>query len=666
MARRTSRFLFFDRTIGRRLYLIVLTMALAVVGILGIAVQQTQQALWAAKGAESRHLVETAWSLVADLQARAQAGEIAEAAAKQQALSVLSRLRYDQDQYFWVNDMAGTMLMHPTSPKLTGIDVLGMHDAAGAPLFKDMIDVVSRQGAGLYRYYWPPDATAQLKQSYVKGVPNWNWVIGSGVFVSDVQATIRGVVWRTAAVSGVALLITLVLAVLLARGVTRPVKALTGAMRQLADGDLAVEVPAQGRADEVGAMAGAVVVFKEAMIRAQRLASEEQMLQVQLQKQSALVAMAEAIEAEAGQALAQVHERTAAMAATAADMSGSAERTGSAAGSAAAAAEHAKTTSHSVSDSADQLTRSISEIGEQVGRSAEAATHAVAAGHETRATIEALNGQVSRIGAVVDMISAIAGKTNLLALNATIEAARAGEAGKGFAVVAGEVKSLAAQTARATRDIAQHINEVRSATQEAVAAVERIEQTIGLIDGISEGVASAVEKQAAATMGIAFNIAETASAATDMSDRISEVSVEAEVTERHARSVRENATALEVAVADLRHAVIRVVRTSTTEVDRRGAPRHDVDMPCRLTAAGGTQAARMVDLSETGAQFSDAPPMPPGSRGSVSLPGLPAPLPFVVHSTDHYGNLHVEFDEDAAVRSAVGRLLDRLPKTCAA
>ncbi len=662
----TSRSLFFDRTIGRRLYLIVLTMALGVIAILAFSAEQTRQALWAAKGTETRHLVETAYSLVTDAMARAQAGEMTEQAAQQQALDLLSHLRYEKDQYFWVNDMSGAMLMHPTSPKLNGTNVLGMRDAAGAPLFKDMIDVVSSQGGGLYRYYWPPGATAQLKQSYVKGISGWNWVIGSGVYVGDVTATIYGVVLRTAGIGGASLLVTLLLAAVMARGITRPIKALTGAMRQLATGDLTVEVPAQARHDELGAMAAAVIVFKESMARSQRVALDEQQQQAQEQQQAALVAMAEAVEIEAGRALAHVHERTSAMAATASEMSGSAERTSRAAEGAGAAAEHARTTSQTVADAAESLAKAITEIGTQVSLSADAATHAVAAGRETRETIEALNGQVARIGAVVDMISDIAGKTNLLALNATIEAARAGHAGKGFAVVAGEVKSLATQTARATRDIAEHINEVRTATSAAVTAVARIEQKIGLIDGISGGVSAAVEKQAAATIGIAFNVAETASAASDMSNRVTEVSAEAEQTEEYARSVRENASALEIAVAELRHAVIKVVRTSADEVNRRDSPRYPVDLPCRLSAAGAVQAARLIDLSETGAQICDAPSLTLESRGTVLLDGVAVPLPFVVRHTDNQGRLNVEFEATEPARLAVGQLLERLQRSRAA
>ena len=641
-------------------------MALGVIGILGFSAEQTSQALWAAKGTETRHLVETAYSLVADSIARAKAGEMTEQAAQQQALALLSHLRYEKDQYFWVNDMSGAMLMHPTSPKLNGTNVLGMRDAAGAPLFKDMIDVVSSQGGGLYRYYWPPDATAQLKQSYVKGISGWNWVIGSGVYVSDVTATIHGVVLRAAGIGGASLLVTLLLAALMARGIIRPVTALTGAMRQLATGDLAVEVPAQARRDELGAMAAALVVFKESMSQSQRLALDEQQQQTKEQQQAALVAMAEAVEIEAGRALAQMHERTSAMAATASEMSGSAARTARAAEGAGAAAEYARTTSQTVADAAESLAKAITEIGTQVSLSADAATHAVAAGRETRETIEALNGQVARIGAVVDMISDIAGKTNLLALNATIEAARAGPAGKGFAVVAGEVKSLATQTARATRDIAEHINEVRTATSAAVTAVARIEHKIGLIDDISGGVSAAVEKQAAATIGIAFNVAETASAASDMSSRVTEVAAEAEQTEEYARSVRENASALEVAMAELRHAVIKVVRTSADEVNRRDSPRYPVDLPCRVSAAGAVQVARLIDLSETGAQISVTTSLALESRGTVSLDGVAVALPFVIRDSDNQGRLHVEFEPTEPARSAVSQLLERSQQSRAA
>src|SRR5208282_407821 len=240
--------------------------------------------------------------------------------------------------------------------------------------------------------------------------------------------------------------------------ISRRLVGMTAAMRRLADGDRTAEVPAQDRADEIGAMARAVEVFKEHMIENQ-LNSEREVGrdQAEKEKRAALQGMAETIEVETGSVLEQIGHRTAAMAATADGMSASATRTGTAAQSAAEAADLAVANAQTVASAAEQLAASIREISGQVSQSTMVVGRAVAAGAQARETIEALNGKVERIGAVADMIKDIASKTNLLALNATIEAARAGDAGKGFAVVASEVKQLANQPARSTEEIARHI-----------------------------------------------------------------------------------------------------------------------------------------------------------------------------------------------------------------
>ena len=243
-------------------------------------------------------------------------------------------------------------------------------------------------------------------------------------------------------------------------------------------------------------------------------------------------------------------------------------RTGCSAKNAATASAQALANAQTVASAAEQLSSSICEIGSQVAQSSAIVGRAVAAGSEMRATIEALNDQVGQIGTVADIIGEIAAKTNLLALNATIEAARAGDAGKGFAVVASEVKALATQTARSTQEIAQHIAQVRNATGVSVAAVTRIEKTIGEIDAIAGSIAAAVEEQGAATAGIARNVTETASAADEMTGHAKDVSVEAEQTGKHAADVCNDAAGLNTAVGELRQSVIRVVRSSTSEMDR--------------------------------------------------------------------------------------------------
>jgi len=372
--------------------------------------------------------------------------------------------------------------------------------------------------------------------------------------------------------------------------------------------------------------------------------------------------MAERIESETLAALELMGKRTAAMSTTADAMIASAARTGDSAHTAAAAAGQALANVQTVASAAEQLTAAIREIGGQVTQSNEVVGRAVAAGAETRATIEALQRQVEQIGAVADMINEIAARTNLLALNATIEAARAGDAGKGFAVVASEVKQLANQTARSTEEIARHIAQVRTATGASVAAVTRIENTITEINAIAGSIAAAVEQQSSATAEIARNVTETANAANEMSNRTEEVSAEAGETGTHAGEVRDHAFALDGAMEELRHSVIKVVRTATPEVDRRAEQRFVLDLPCRLAVGGQSHAARITDLSDGGAAISGAPAMPPGTRGSLSADAVGIALPFTVRGVD--GTLiHLAFELDAAAaarfKGTAARLIQR-------
>jgi methyl-accepting chemotaxis protein len=440
----------------------------------------------------------------------------------------------------------------------------------------------------------------------------------------------------------------------------RPLQSLAGVMRRIADGALDSAVPFSTRTDQIGEIARALLQLRDASAHARALEQEATArATAEAEKHAALVGMVDRIEDETTRAINEVGARTAAMTATAEEMSASAARTGGSAQSAATASGQALANAQTVASAAEELSASIHEISSQVAQSSAIVARAVTAGSETRETIEALNEQVGRIGAVADMIGEIAAKTNLLALNATIEAARAGEAGKGFAVVASEVKALATQTAHSTQEIAQHIAQVRSATGVSVAAVVRIEQTIGEIDAIAGSIAAAVEEQGAATAEIARNVAETAAAANEMTSHATEVSTEAEQTGKHATEVSKDAAALNAAVADLRHSVIRVVRTSTTEMDRRHERRYPEDLACRLVIDGQSYNAHVADLSEHGAQVLGGPMVPVGTRGSLTVTGFDASLPFSVRATDD-SKLHVTFDLDAVTAAKFRSVPERL------
>jgi methyl-accepting chemotaxis protein len=463
------------------------------------------------------------------------------------------------------------------------------------------------------------------------------------------------------------LILMLTIRMIFARVISRRLVEMTAAMRRLADGDRTVEVPAQGRADEIGAMARAVQVFKRHAIE-NGLATEreEQHRQAELDKSAALQAMAETIEVESGAALEHISQRTGTMAATAASMNASASRTGSAAQTAASAADQAVANAQTVASAAEELATSIREINRQVSQSTTVIGRAVAAGSQARATIEALNGKVERIGAVAGMISDIAAKTNLLALNATIEAARAGEAGKGFAVVASEVKQLANQTARSTEQITRHISEVRAATGASVTAVGNIERTITEMDAISSSIAAAVEEQGAATAEISRNVTQSAEAAHEITDRITEVSTEARATGQHAATVQSDATGLAELVNDLKRTVMRIIRTSSSAVDRRRGRRHDVDLPCRLTLPGhGVLNTRVINLGEGGARIQTAVSVPVGTCGTLGLDGIRSALPFTVLNLDG-GMIGVCFEMDEAATAALRSLLVRIAAKTAA
>jgi methyl-accepting chemotaxis protein len=470
--------------------------------------------------------------------------------------------------------------------------------------------------------------------------------------------------WAT----GGAFALVILMALAIGAATVASIRRIASVTLALANGDTNVDTVGLRRRDELGAIVTSLDVFRDGLLRVRSLQTEQEQEREKAAavKRAALTGMAETIEAETRRAIDTISIRTAAIAELASGMRASAARTGASAHSAANAAALAQANVQTVASAAEQLSGSCREIGTQVGHSTRIVGQAVQAGTESRTTIEALNERVMRIGAVSDMISEIAAKTNLLALNATIEAARAGNAGKGFAVVAAEVKALATQTARFTEEITRHISEVRSATGASVAAVQRIEQTIGEINTIASSIAAAVEQQAASTAEIARSVTETAGAADEMTSRIAEVSTEAEQTGVRATDVHETTTVLANAMVELKGSVIRMVRTSTAEVDRRVSPRIPVNLACQVTANGHARSpARLSDISEGGACLRDTAPLREGEHGMLQLTELGCPLPFQVRGLDAMG-LHVAFQLDDRARAQLTPYLERLRSRLAA
>jgi len=303
-----------------------------------------------------------------------------------------------------------------------------------------------------------------------------------------------------------AIVTVLVIGALIIRNVTSRIARLTAAMSRLAEHDVTIDVAAAGDGDEIGHMAKSVLVFKDNMIKADKLAAEQQAEQQSKEaRQHAVESYIREFDASVAGVLQMVNSASTELQSTAQAMSTTAEETGRQSTAVADASAEACGNVQTVAAAAEELSASIAEIGRRVEEAAQITQQAVADTGRTNEEIQGLAAAAQGIGDVVRLISDIAGQTNLLALNATIEAARAGDAGKGFSVVASEVEMLANQTAKATEEISSKIAEIQTATGNSVAAVRGIAQTVGRINEIATTISAAVGEQRAATQEIARN-----------------------------------------------------------------------------------------------------------------------------------------------------------------
>ncbi|HAS6026089.1 TPA: HAMP domain-containing protein [Vibrio vulnificus] len=398
-----------------------------------------QSDLMEAKQVKTRHLVEAAVSLQQHYYQQEQAGRLSREEAQTQAKAAISQLRYEKEDYFWINDDQPNMIMHPMKPQLNGKSLSAVKDPTGKALFVEMVSVAKTSGAGFVHYMWPkPGSDVDVeKVSYVQMFQPWGWITGSGVYIDDVEA----LVWQRIRASLLQLSLTgavmLLLAGWIGNSITQPCRATQRALEDIAqgDGDLTKQLPADGQ-DELAQIARAfnqftskirLIVQGIAPVTRDVTGSASELTQVARNALEKATAQQHSVDSVAS-AMKQLHDSNMQVA-----------------DSAQEAASAAQT--------ASEKGKEGSAIIEKASGYMHALSHTVT---QTELNVQELAKETQKVGSVLEVIRGVAEQTNLLALNAAIEAARAGEQGRGFAVVADEVRTLATRTSSSTDEI-QHI-----------------------------------------------------------------------------------------------------------------------------------------------------------------------------------------------------------------
>ncbi len=444
-----------DLSIKTRLFTIVGVAVLGQILVCWLVLSGLKQSILEEKRLSTLYLSQVAVAVVNNYHSKVASGELDEAKAKQLALAELKSIRYKENDYYFVIDQQVTMLMHPFRPDLDGKDVADFKDKQGEPLFQNMADGVVDDGSHSVFYNWPkPGATEEVpKVSHVELFKPWGWIVGTGIYIDDVEASFYEVVMQ------LAILVVLVVGLMLAlswyvtRSVVKPMTDVVAAMQDIAsgDGDLTVKLRYDGK-DELAALATAFNLF---VGKIRQLISSVSVTSVEVSESAVDVAR---ISQQISNESVQQQQETDMVATAITQMS-------------SAIAE--------VAQSAEQANHETGQVETLVQQGMKLMKASVESIHTQSQTIEqssvaaaSLYTSSQNISHVLNIINKLADQTNLLALNAAIEAARAGEHGRGFSVVADEVRTLAHQTQKSTQEISGIIAELQQGTLQMTAAVQ--------------------------------------------------------------------------------------------------------------------------------------------------------------------------------------------------
>ncbi len=503
---------------GKMWLMVGLVLAIMASGTL-MRLAQEKAAMEAEKQLATKHVVETAQGIVAYFAAQEQAGTMDRAAAQAAAVAALRSLRYEGQEYFWINDMHPRMVMHPTKPELDGKDLSENKDPNGKHLFVEFVNTVKKQGAGYVDYMWPKPGSDKPvpKLSYVSGFTPWGWVIGSGIYMDDVAAQFWGSLWKLAGLGVGVLLVLGVLANWLIRAITRPIAHAVEVANRVADGDISAPIDT-GANDEAGQLLTALGVMQD------RLASTL----ARIRETSSIVSTAS-------------HE----IAAGNTDLSARTE-------SQASSLEETASSMEELTSTVKQNAENARQANQLVGATADVAVKGGRVVGEVVDTMASIKNSSRKIADIIGVIDGIAFQTNILALNAAVEAARAGEQGRGFAVVASEVRNLAQRSAMAAKEIKALIEDSVDKVEAGGRLVDEAGKTMDEIVGSVKRVTDIMGEIAAASAEQSSGIEQVNQAITQMDDVTQQNAALVEEAAAAAESLREQANALAEAVGFFR------------------------------------------------------------------------------------------------------------------